>query len=327
MSTAQVAQALGVSVTTVKRWVDDQILPAHRTAGGHRKLLMADVVRAVRDGNLPQADLSRLLPRTTTAPIDDPLVLYRQLVDAFNSIDTDLIRGIIHGCYQSGMSVEVIADKIISPAMNHVGHEWEKGRLDVMQEHRITQACISAFYELRAFLRTNAEKGRPIAIGGAAEHDHYVLPSLLTKLTLLDCGWDAINLGPHTPAAAFKSAIEDLSPQLLWYSVAHIENEDKFLADYEDIYRCAELNQVAVAIGGRALSDRLRIKLPYTTFGDGLIHLASFARSLYRRPQRPRRGRPPGTTTSSGLEANATEKTAAEATIASPRSSESVHPQ
>ncbi len=294
VSTAQVAHALGVSVTTVKRWVDDNVLPAHRTVGGHRKLLMTEVLRLVRGGNLPQADLSRLMPQGPAGDTDPDAVL-RQMRDAVAATDVDLIGSIIHGAYQSGTPVETLADRVIAPTLFAAGREWSAAKMDVLQEHRVTQACVAACYELGALLKTNTDKGRPVAVGGAPEHDHALLPSLLAKLTLLDAGWDAIYLGPHTPMAALVSAVDRLAPQLIWLTVTHLEHPEQFLAEYGELYRACDARGVAVVVGGRGLTDPVRVRMPYTAFGDGMTQLGAFARSLYRRPQRPKRGRPPGT--------------------------------
>jgi excisionase family DNA binding protein len=291
VSTAQVAQALGVSVTTVKRWVDDRVLPAHRTPGGHRKLLMADVVRLVRAGNLPQTDLTKLLPKAAQLPLD-PADTLRHLNTAIDAGDAELIRTVVIGAYQSGLPVDVLADKVVSPAMQRVGHEWQVGRFPVLQEHRVSQALMAAMYELRAHLRVHAEADRPVAVGGAPEHDHSALPSLMAKLTLLDAGWEAVNLGPHTPTFALRGAIDDLRPQLVWVSVTHLQHPDQFVADFNALSEYAERRQVAVAIGGRGLCQGIRERLRYTTFGDGFGQLLAFARTLHHRRGRPKRGRP-----------------------------------
>ena len=294
LSTTQVGEAMGVSVTTVKRWVDDGILPAHRTQGGHRKLLLADVLRLVRSGHLPQADLARLGPGLVPAGPFRGADLLARLLPALKTGDGPTVRGVIHSAHQAGLTVEALTDQVIAPAMTAIGHDWATGRIDVLHEHRATQLLAAAIYELKAQLEANADRHRPVAIGGSPEHDHYFLANLLIQTALIDAGWDAINLGPHMPMESFTSALQLLQPRLIWISVSHLVDAPLFLAQYGQFYSQAEKVGVPVAVGGRALTDDLRARMPYTSHGDGLTHLIAFARSVHPRPRPPRRGRPPG---------------------------------
>jgi excisionase family DNA binding protein len=290
-STAQVAKALGVSVTTVKRWVDDGVLPAHRTAGGHRKLLVTDVIRLARELKLPHTDLAGLVPAAPKSAIDLD-VLARQFMKATEAGDTDLLRGLIRAGHRNGVPIETLADRVIAPALRYVGDGWEAGTIPVLEEHRISQACTAAIYDLNN--EPGNDLGRPLALGGTPEHDHHGLPSMLAKLTLIGCGWNAVNLGTHTPMSEFQRAIEHYNPRMVWLSAMYLADPEKFLADYNQFYKDAEARGVVVAIGGRALTDELRKRMQYTSYGDTLTQLAALARSLHRPPQRPKRGRPPG---------------------------------
>lgn len=291
ISTLEAAKALGVSVSTVKRWVDGDILPAHRTAGGHRKLMRAEVLALARQGNLPREDLSRLVLPIRESVFDvraSATALYRALVDG----DAPGTRAIMRRSYEAGMPVETLADEVIAPVMARVGHGWETAQIDVWHEHRGTQLCVAAIYELQSELERRAESHRPLAIGAAPAGDLYILPSLLAQMVMLDAGWEAINLGPDTPLESLTRALRVLRPRLVWLSISHLEDAEKFLSDYENFYHEANQQGVAVALGGRALSDAVRSRMPYSSFGDKLGNLAAFARTLHPRPKRPNRGRP-----------------------------------
>jgi excisionase family DNA binding protein len=292
LSTAQVAQSLGLSVTTIKRWVDDGVLAAHRTVGGHRKVLMADVLRLMRENELPEADLGKLFPRYRKAALAHPEGISAQLLAALKAADQAAVRAIVHGAYRHGFAMDVLADRVIGPAMDMLGRDWEAGRVAVMQEHRATQAIVSALYELAGTSGVQPDRNRPLAVGGAPEGDPTLVPTLLAKLVLASAGWEAVNLGPHTPVAAFLTAIHELRPRLVWVCVTHLQDADRFLRTVQELRHEAEARGVAVAVGGRAVSQALRERMRCSTVGDGMSDLAAFARTLYQRPAVPKKGRP-----------------------------------
>src|SRR5215212_5793385 len=110
ISTVQAAEALGVSVSTVKRWVDEGILPAHRTAGGHRKLLRAEVLVLAREGDLPRRDLAGLLLAPEKHEPAGVETLSAALLAALLRGDAGEVRSLVRRGYLSGTPVEELAD-------------------------------------------------------------------------------------------------------------------------------------------------------------------------------------------------------------------------
>ncbi|MBA3316145.1 MAG: excisionase family DNA-binding protein [Planctomycetaceae bacterium] len=291
ISTLEAAKALGVSVSTIKRWVDVDILPAHRTAGGHRKLMRSEVLALARQGDLPREDLARLAVPIRKSDIDVKAVadaLHRALLEG----DVASSRAVVRCSYEAGLPIETLADEVIAPVMAKVGHGWETSQIDVWHEHRGTQVCTAALFELQTELERRAESERPLAIGAAPAGDLYILPSLLAQLVLLDAGWEAINLGGNTPLESLSKALRALRPRLVWLTISHLEDVEGFVSAYRDFHREADRQGAAVVVGGRALIEAVRARLPYSSFGDRLTHLGTFARTLHPRPKRPNRGRP-----------------------------------
>lgn len=85
LTTREAARALGVSPTSIKRWADDGRLPAHRTAGGHRRYLRSDVERLLKEEQQSvEADdrpLPDRLPHMSRACVDELPVGVIQLAD------------------------------------------------------------------------------------------------------------------------------------------------------------------------------------------------------------------------------------------------------
>ncbi len=284
---------MGVSVSTVKRWVEEGILPATKTAGGHRKLLVADVLEVARRSNLPVRDLAQLSASVSRGRHPDPAAMCQELYRALLKGEPGTVRAIVQGAYRTGMPIESLGDDVVAPAMHRIGHDWEVGSIDVMHEHRASQICVSALMELKEVLDNRAGRKRPLAVGGAPEGDLSVLPTLLAQMVLLDAGWQAVNLGPNTPLKSLRRAVTELHPKLVWLSISHGIDAASFRGDYLALYRQIEAEGTALMVGGRALAESARALLPYTAYGDGLTHLAAFAQSLHPRRRRPRRGRPP----------------------------------
>ena len=123
VSTANVARALGVGVSTVKRWVDEGILPAHKTAGGTESSCWRTSCAWSGRVTSLNLDLSELQFVAETQGCLDPKALSQQLLTALKRGEGDAVRSLIHGAYQSGVAMETLADFVIAPAMNQLGHE------------------------------------------------------------------------------------------------------------------------------------------------------------------------------------------------------------
>ncbi|MCY2942707.1 MAG: helix-turn-helix domain-containing protein [Planctomycetota bacterium] len=294
ISSQLAGKILGVSVSTVKRWVDDKILPADKTPGGHRKILVADLIRLSRQGVLPVGDFSKL-PLIETQPNNSNALQISadNFYQALRNQSLLSCNNIILSAYKNNMPIEKITDEIIQPSMARIGEEWMSGNLPIFYEHCSTQLCISTLFELRNFINSRDNTNGPIAIGGCASNEHHQLCNMLVEVLLFDLGWNTKNIGANTPIESFIDGINHYKPRLVWMSTTNISNVDGFVKDNLLLFdKVCDANSVLV-VGGQGLTPAIRKKIKFHFYGDTMCHLADYARGLFPPAVLPQRGRPP----------------------------------
>lgn len=221
LTSTETAELLSVSPSTVKRWCNQGELEFETTSGGHRRLLLEDVMDFAR-----ARDLDTIL--TPFRPYEPHVWSAMQAIrqdGSFRELHALAMGWVSRGEFRSlGLLYEAIGrdpsvdlcaffDEAVRGLMRRVGDSWEQGRLRIGDEHLVSQVMLEVLLGMRSTRRapSGANNGAPsrVAVVGASEGSRHHLGALCIRLALERKGWDVLFLGADAPLedlAAIQSA-------------------------------------------------------------------------------------------------------------------------
>lgn len=284
LSPKELASAVGVSESSLKRWADEGKVRVSRTAGGHRRIALTDAVKFIRDSQL---DVVRpeVLGLAETGNIraaihaDDPLALAEPLYDALHRGDLPEARSMLIAAFLDGKSIASLCDGPVRSVLARLGELYQHSDEGIFIEHRATDMCIHTLNQIRTMIATDISDA-PVAVGGTPSEDPYIIPSLMATVVLTDLGYRAMNLGPDMPFEVLAGAAAKENARLVWLSASSPLHR-RFLTD--GIINLADqlaASGASLAIGGRQLDASYADLRPNIQLVGSMQELAAFARGL-----------------------------------------------
>ncbi|MCC5828719.1 MAG: helix-turn-helix domain-containing protein [Phycisphaeraceae bacterium] len=288
MSPSEVARAIGVSESSLKRWVDEGRVQASKTAGGHRRIPVSEAIRLVRTTGLPIRHPELLgLPELNNLPASTPgaeVKVDEILLEALTNGHAAQVRGIVFSKYIDGMSMAEICDRLLSPAMNRIGDLWHQNAKGIYIEHRATDITSQTLQSLRTLVPRISEHG-PVAIGGAPSGDAHTLASLMAAAVIGAEGFSEINLGGETPLMVLADAARLNNARLVWLAMNVPRPAAEMNRLHREVIRLMETlegGDCRLVIGGNAVPSELRrMSHEQLQYAANMAEFAAYARGMY----------------------------------------------
>ncbi|HKJ89362.1 MAG TPA: excisionase family DNA-binding protein, partial [Gammaproteobacteria bacterium] len=143
LSPKEMAEAIGVSESTVKRWVDDGRLQAVKTSGGHRRIPRAAALHFARTEGFPvlRADLLAFPQPGGGQGVPPGLEPEEGFHRALLNSREEEAAGILTGQYLDGRPLTQLLDSVLAPAMRRIGDLWRESEEGIFIEHRAVDIC------------------------------------------------------------------------------------------------------------------------------------------------------------------------------------------
>jgi excisionase family DNA binding protein len=275
----QIARALGVSESSLKRWCDQGVMPTVRTVGGHRRIALSAVLDYLRASGRPLVRPEVLGLPATSGKGERVIDRARdRLQAALLAGDAVVCRQVIFDLYLANQPISIIGDRVIGPAFSAIGHAWECGEADVYEERRACEIMERILHEIEAVVPRGGETA-PLAMGGTVAGDAYDLANTLVSMVVRQAGWRAVSLGKGLPLTSMLAAMRKYQPRVFWISISHIPDEAAFLDEFRAF--APEAQRISqLAVGGRALREELLQQMSFNHYGQHLHQFETFLRSL-----------------------------------------------
>jgi len=281
LTSRELGLILGVSESSVKRWIDQGLVPASRTVGGHRRVALADAVNYVREHRVPVLNASMLgftEAESLRPDLLDEVQLEERLYQALEHGDAATAYAMIHGPFLAGRPLAWIFDNPVRRCMHRLGELWRIRSDGIMVEHRATDICVQAVMRLRSILEV--PRNTPVALGGAAPDDAYLLAPLMASTVLRERGMCDINLGPYTPISAIREAVKANRPRVVWYSFSSPDSSRQLERELPDLATDLATLNIPVIIGGRELGNLKHLRHRNVYIGQSMTELVALTRGL-----------------------------------------------
>ena len=254
ISPKQFGQVIGMSESSLKRWIDSGHLQVTRTIGGHRRISVKEALRFIRSRSLQVIDSGplKISVRTDSLAPADCNSLFLQYLKKGMGKDA---RQLLFNEFIKGATISELGDGPIKSALQIIAETGDDDEI-ILVEHRATQICIRIIDSLHQLVTID----KPLfnAVGGAVPGDIYTLPSMLVAAVIEENKGAAVNLGPNTPFDVFRRASVLLDkknqPDLVWISVSELQNSSEISKALSRFANECNENEIKLIVGGRSVA-------------------------------------------------------------------------
>jgi excisionase family DNA binding protein len=274
----ELADVIGASESSLRRWVDGGRIRMSRTAGGHRRIPLAEAVRFIREtgATVVRPDLLGLPEATGNDPEVLALSEDERLYRALHAGDPEVARGLIVSSYLSGRTLPALFDGPVRTAMRRLGELWQHDARGILVEHRATEICASALESLRPLLPAAAPDA-PLALGGAPAGDPYALPTRMAGMVLAEAGFRDVNFGPNTPAEVLGREAIERGARVVWLSVSAAAGAKSLRDGAQRLAESLGERQIDLVLGGVAAAGSVTREAANVHVMNSMTELAAFA--------------------------------------------------
>jgi DNA-binding transcriptional MerR regulator len=265
------ARRVGVSPELLRAWERRYgLLQPIRSEGGFRLYTDDDAERVSRmkaalDEGLSAAEAARRTlaqARPTEALLDDER---ERLVAAAQAYDEAAVQAVLDRAL-AGFALETVLGELVLPALRQIGDEWERGTLEVGQEHFASNLVRE---RLLAFARLWGRGGGPLAILACAPGERHDIGLIAFGLLLRTHGWRIVFLGADTPADTLARTVATTEPRLVV-----VASMDSSLLDAESAALRRLARSAPLVLSGTGASEELCARLGLDRLDGDLVAAA-----------------------------------------------------